>query len=675
MYEEYLKLLEQAEYHTKKYYIDDDPEISDYDYDMLMQKIKRIEKEHPEWVKKDSPTQKVGGKAKRTAGVLVPHRVKMLSLQDVFTKEEVYDFANSVFATLGADAELVVETKIDGLSLSLRYQKEGKDDKDDKDDQNGNTCKLALGVTRGDGITQGEDVTANIRVIKDVVQTLKNPIDYLEVRGEVYMTNKAFDEVNEQQELLGKKIFANPRNCAAGTLRQLDSEIVRDRNLSLFIFNIQEAQGRTFKTHTEGYEYLRSNGIKTIDRYYICKSADEVWDAIQKIGEDRDSLEYGIDGAVVKLNNIDDRQKLGETSKVPKWAIAYKYPPERKETRVTDIRITVGRTGRITPTAIFEPIRLCGTTVTKATLHNQDYMDELGIGINSVISVYKSGDVIPRVESVVKHVGEPFKIPDICPECGEKAVRELDTADIKCVNPACPAQLLRTVFYFTSRDCMDVKSLGIKLIQSLIEAGYIQDYADIYYLNQHRDALISKGILGKEKNTDKVLAAIEASKTNDATMLLAALGIPNVAKSTAKEIMKRYSSILDLSTATEEELLRINDVGDITAKAITSFFKREASSKIVQKLVDAGVNMASIKKEGGSSILSGLTFVITGTLPTMGRTEASALLENAGAKISGSVSSKTNYLLCGEDAGSKLDKAKELGVKVISEEELLEMLK
>ena len=452
------ELREIINYHIDRYYNQDNPEITDYEYDMLMQELKKLEAEHPERITPDSPTQHVGGTAKREAGVLVRHRVPMLSLQDVFSKEEVMQFVESMQQQLD-HPEFVVETKIDGLSMAIRYT----------------DGVMTTAITRGDGIIQGEDVTENARVIKDVKKKLKHPIPYIEIRGEVYMTNEAFDAVNAKQELLGKKTFANPRNCAAGTLRQLDSKITKERNLSMFIFNIQETQGRTFTTHTEGYEYLKSNGVKVIENYQICTTGEEVWEAIQKIGEQRGKLGYDIDGAVVKLNNLQDRVTVGETSKVPRWAVAYKYPPEEKETVLRDIELSVGRTGRITPTAIFDPIRLCGTSVSRATLHNQDFIDDLDIGIGDTIVVYKSGEIIPKIKSVVKEKRPAgtvrFQIPDRCPVCGAPAVREKETADIKCTGISCPAQKERHIINFVGRDAMDIKGFGENYIVELVHQG------------------------------------------------------------------------------------------------------------------------------------------------------------------------------------------------------------
>ncbi len=655
-------LRKEIEYHIERYYNQDDPEITDYEYDQKMNELKRLEKEHPEYVTSDSPTQKVGGSAKREAGVLVEHNVPMLSLQDVFDRGEVENFVAEMKKQL-EDPEFVVEYKIDGLSLSLRYE----------------YGELKLAETRGDGIQYGEDVTANAKVIRDVKKKLKDKPEYLEIRGEVYMTEADFEKVNEKQELLGKKLFANPRNCAAGTLRQLDTAVTKERGLSMFIFNIQDARGISFETHTEGYEYLKKQGIRVIEEYTVCKTADEVWAAIEKIGENRGKLPYDIDGAVVKINRFSDREKLGATSKVPRWAVAYKYPPEEKETKLLDIELSVGRTGRITPTAVFEPVRLCGTSVSRATLHNQDFIDELDIGIGDTIVVYKSGEIIPKVRRVI-HEKRPagvkkFVIPNVCPVCGAKTEREKDTADIKCTSPNCPAQLERHMINFVGRDAMDIKGFGATYIMELVHLGYLKDIADIYDLKQHREELIEQGIIGKEKNTDKLLDAIEKSKQNEAFQLLTGFGIPNVGKAAAKTILKHFGSIEALMQADMESLQQVADVGEVTALCIRNYFQDENNCKIIERLKEAGVNMEMAESGSEDGRFDGVTFVITGTLPTMERKAAAALIEAHGGKVSGSVSKKTNYLLAGENAGSKLTKANDLGVSVISEEELQEMLK
>ena len=655
------ELKKTLEYHIDRYYNQDNPEITDYEYDMMMQELKALEKEHPELVTLDSPTQRVGGTAKRQAGVLVRHNVPMLSLQDVFSKEDVYHFVEEMQAQL-ENPEFVVEYKIDGLSMSLRYE-------------NGN---LVMAETRGDGINFGEDVTANAKEIKDVKTKLADAPEYLEIRGEVYMKNAAFDKVNETQELLGKKTFANPRNCAAGTLRQLDSSITKERDLSLFIFNIQQVRGREFATHTEGYEYLKSQGITVIDDYKICRTAEEVWAAICAIGENRGNLGYDIDGAVVKINRYADRERLGATSKVPRWAVAYKYPPEEKEAKLLDIELSVGRTGRITPTAVFEPVRLCGTSVSRATLHNQDFIDDLDIGIGDTIVVYKSGEIIPKVKKVCKEKREAgwkkFLIPDVCPVCGAKTEREKDTADIKCTSPNCPAQLERHIINFVGRDAMDIKGFGTVYIEELVRAGYIKDIADIFDLKNHREELIEKGIIGKEKNTDKLLEAIEKSKENDAYKLLTGFGISNVGKAAAKAIMKHFKDIESLSHASVDELQDVTDIGEVSAECIRRFFLSEENRQIIARLKEAGVNMHANESEVIASPISGKTVVVTGTLPSLGRKEAQELIEKYGGKAAGSVSKKTDYVLAGEAAGSKLTKANEIGIPVLNEEQFKNLL-
>ncbi|WP_282144850.1 NAD-dependent DNA ligase LigA [Thomasclavelia cocleata] len=658
----YKELKEVIWYHNDRYYNQDNPEISDYEYDMLMQELKALEIKHPEYISDDSPTQKVGGEAKREAGVLVKHNVPMLSLQDVFSKEEVEEFIKDMKEQL-EDPTFVVEYKIDGLSLALRYV-------------NG---KLDVAITRGDGILEGEDVTVNAKVIKDVKKTLKDPIEYLEVRGEVYMTNEAFDKVNEMQEIKGKKLFANPRNCAAGTLRQLDSKITKERDLSMFVFNIQDVRGKEFNSHSEGYEYLKQQGIKIIEDYKICKTADEVWQAIVAIGENRDKLDYDIDGAVVKIDSFADRRKLGNTAKVPRWAIAYKYPPEEKETKLLEIELSVGRTGRITPTAIFEPIRLCGTTVTRATLHNQDFIDDLDIRIGDTIVVYKSGEIIPKIRRVVKEKRSaksvPYVIGDKCPVCGAPAMRIADNADIKCTNHSCPSKLIRNIVNFVGRDAMDIKGFGFAYVETLVEHGYLKDLSDIYGLIDKRQELLDKKIIGLVKSTDNLLNAIEGSKNNDASKLLTSLGISNVGKSAAKSLMKKFKSIDNLMKASYAQLVEVNDIGDISAMAIINYFKNSDNQAVIQRLKDYGVNMEVNEEADSDNRFEDMTFVVTGTLPTLSRKQASELIEKHGGKVAGSVSKKTNYLVAGENAGSKLTKAQSLKINVINEETLLEMVK
>lgn len=648
-------------YHNDLYYNQDNPEIEDAQYDELMRQLKKLEAENPELITKDSPTQRVGGVAKREAGVLVKHDVPMLSLQDVFSAEEVETFVDNMQKELD-NPEFVVEEKIDGLSLALRYV----------------DGELKLAVTRGDGVVQGEDVTANAMQIKDIKKKLKEKLPYFEVRGEVYMTREAFSLVNEKQELLGKRLFANPRNCAAGTLRQLDSKITKERNLSMFIFNLQKVEGIELKSHTQAYEFMHKQGMKIIHSYKVCKTKEEVLQAIEEIGNRRGDLDYDIDGAVVKINDFAQREKLGATSKVPKWAIAYKYPPEEKETKLLNIELSVGRTGRITPTAVFEPVWLCGTKVERATLHNQDFIDDLDIRIGDTIKVYKSGEIIPKVRCVIKEKrpqdSKPFIIGDTCPVCNAHTIHD-DKADIRCSNPHCPAQIERWIINFVGRDAMDIKGFGMMYIKTLIENGYLKDPADIYYLHNYRDELIAKGLIGKEKNTDKLLNAIEKSKQNAPWRLLTGLGILNIGKSASRSLINHFHSFDDIAKATEEEIKQVADIGEISAKLVYEFFHDEENIALLNKLKEANVNMAEEKTEKTSDKFQGLTFVLTGTLETMGRSEASEIIQSLGGKASGSVSKKTSYVIAGANAGSKLTKAESLGVKIITEQEFLAMVK
>lgn len=655
------RLRKEIRHHNNCYYNNDEPEISDYEYDQLMLQLKKLEADYPELVTKNSPTQMVGGNARREAGVLVAHDVPMLSLQDVFSRQEVEEFVTSAIEQLDKP-EFVVEEKIDGLSLALRYR----------------DGILAQAITRGDGIIQGEDVTDNAKVIKDIKEKLKEPLPYFEIRGEVYMSREAFAKVNARQELLGLKQFANPRNCAAGTLRQLNSKVVKDRQLSMFVFNLQRVEGREFASHTEAYEFMKKQGIKVIHNYQVCHTASEVMGAIDRIGASRGELPYDIDGAVVKLNSFAQRQALGETSKVPRWAVAYKYPPEEKETKLLNIELSVGRTGRITPTAVFEPVQLCGTRVERATLHNQDFIDGLDIRIGDTIKVFKSGEIIPKVRSVChekRPVGTvPFLIGDSCPVCGHKAVREVDTADIKCTNPSCPAQLENHIINFVSRDAMDIKGMGEQNIHALIEGGYIQDIADIFNLAVHRDELIAKGVIGKEKNTDKLLAAIEKAKENEPQRLVTGLGIAGIGKAAARELMLHYGSIDALAEADVESIQQVRDIGSIGSQAIYEYFRDDVNGDILKRLKEYGVNMELQDTGIVDDVLAGKTVVVTGTLPTLSRNDAKNLIEAHGGKAAGSVSKKTDYVLAGEAAGSKLVKAQELGITIIDEAEFLQLI-
>ena len=658
---ELAQLRRTIRHHNVRYYNDDNPEISDYEYDQLMLRLKALEREYPELITENSPTQKVGGTAKRTAGTLVHHDVPMLSLQDVFSREEIEAFVRDIEGRM-ENPVFVVEEKIDGLSLALRYE-------------NG---MLSRAITRGDGIVQGEDVTENAKVIKDVVQKLKEPLPYFEVRGEVYMTKAAFEAVNERRQLLGLKLFANPRNCAAGTLRQLDSRITKERGLSLFVFNLQAVRGKEFQTHVEAYDFMKRQGIKVIHAYHVCRTAEEVWDAIEQIGASRGDLPYDIDGAVVKLNDFSQRESLGATSKAPRWAIAYKYPPEEKESVVRSITLSVGRTGRITPTATFDPIRLCGTTVERATLHNQDFIDDLDVRVGDTVVVYKSGEIIPKIKAVVKEKRpkgtEPFKIGDRCPVCGAKAEREADSADVKCINQACPAQVESHILNFVSRDAMDIKGLGEKNIAALIEKGFLHTIVDIFRLKEHREELVAQGVVGKEKNTDKLLSAIEEAKKNEPQRLLTGLGIPGIGKAAAAALLQHFKTLEALENASDEAILAVRDMGETSAAAIRSYFQNEGNAKICRELQQLGVATAVQERAAQGDELADMSFVVTGTLRHFGRREITELIEQHGGRVTSSVSKKTDYLVAGENAGSKLQKAEQLGVRILTEEELLQLI-
>lgn len=663
---EYTELKKTIDYHMDRYYNQDEPEISDYEYDKLMQRLKDIEAEHPEWITPDSPSQKIGGTVKREAGVKVTHNVPMLSIEDVFTQEAVSEWVDKV-QNMHPGCSFSVETKIDGLSMSLRYARE----------QDG-MLHLKLAETRGDGLI-GEDVTANALVIDDVKRVIDLPYESLELRGEVYMSHDDFERFNEEQERLEKKTAANPRNLAAGTLRQLDTSVTKSRGLKMFVFNVQSGPDEIMESHGKGMDILKTAGVPVV-YHKICNTKEEVLAAIDEIGNMRDELPYDIDGAVVKIDHVAYRQEFPAGSKYSSGHIAYKYPPEEKIVTMDDIIVDVGRTGKLTFTGIFhdpqtgKPARLCGTSVSRATLHNQDYITEMNIGIGGEYKLFKSGEIIPKLNGCVKKPEHVFEAPTLCPVCHEALIREEDTADIRCVNPACPAQLTRTVAYFTSLDCMNIMGLGETLVEALIREGYINNYTDIYTLKEHRDELVEKGIIGKEKNTDKLLAAIEKSKENTPDRLLTALGIRNVGKTTAKQIMNNYRSIPELAAADVEELLNIPDIGETTARCIYDFFHDEANMELINRFEQYGVNMVMPERTGGSDILSGKTIVVTGSFDNYSRKDMEELITSNGGKATGSVSKKTDYLVAGEAAGSKLDKANALGVKVLTIDEFLDMI-
>jgi len=662
---EYDELVAVINHHMDLYYNQDEPEISDYEYDQLMIALKAAEKEHPEWVSPDSPTQKIGGVAKREAGVKVAHAVPMLSIEDVFDKESVRAWVEKVHS-LHLGCAFSVETKIDGLSATLRYER-GEDGK----------LHLTLCETRGDGLV-GEDVTANALVIPDVKRVIDLPCESLQIRGEIYMSHEDFDRFNELQEKAGKKHAANPRNLAAGTLRQLDPSITKERGLRMFIFNIQQGPEELAESHCAGLDILASKKVPVV-YHEKCVTADEVIAAIDRIGELRSELPYDLDGAVVKIDETALRNDFPAGSKYSSGHIAYKYPPEERVVVMDEIIVDVGRTGKLTFTGVFhdpetgKPARLCGTSVSRATLHNQDYITEMKIGLGGTYRLFKSGEIIPKLNGCVSEPEEVFVAPAHCPVCGAKLIREEDTADIRCVNPACPAQMSRAISYFTSRDCMNIMGLGETLIDTLCNEGYLKSCADIYHLWEHRNELVEKGLVGKEKNTDKLLSAIEDSKKQSPVNVLTGLGIRNVGKAAAKEIMKHYASLQELRKASAEDLTAINDIGATTASCLVDFFAEPVNRAMLDDLFDSGVNF-SMPEEETTEKLAGMTIVVTGTLPTLGRKEVTELIEKNGGKCAGSVSKKTALVVAGEAAGSKLTKAQELGIRVIDEAELLRMI-
>lgn len=647
------ELREIINYHNKRYYEMDEPEIEDFEYDRLLHELIDIEEKYPQLLTADSPTHRVGGKADGQFTPVV-HTVPMESLQDAFSLDDVYAFDKRVKEAVG-DVKYIVEPKIDGLSVSLEYE-------------NG---LLIRGSTRGDG-NVGEDVTANIRTIRAIPLKLDTELPVLEVRGEVYMPREVFLKLVEEQELNGEKVFKNPRNAAAGSLRQKNPKITSKRNLDIFLFNIQRIEGKELTGHKESLDYIKELGLHTVPFYKECASIEEAIDEINAIGEKRGSLPFDIDGAVIKVDDFDKRAEMGSTAKFPKWALAFKYPPEEKETTLLDIEINVGRTGVLTPTGIFEPTLLAGTTVSRATLHNQDFIDEKGICIGDRVIIRKAGDIIPEVLSVVAH-GEnavPYRIPDICPSCGGKVTREEGEAALRCCNPDCPNQLLRNLIHFCSRDAMDIEGLGTAVLDALIKQGLIRTAADIYLLKAEDIAKIER--MG-EKSGENLVAAAEKSKQNDLHKLIFALGIRHIGQKAGKLLSDKFDSMEKLMDATTEEIEEIDGFGHIMAESVAQFFSHSESRELIERLKELGVNMQS-KKEIKGNLFEGKTFVLTGTLATMTRSEASKIIESFGGKTSSSVSKKTDFVLVGEDAGSKLKKANDLGVTVISEEEFKNML-
>ena len=647
------ELRKTLRYHSDRYYNDDAPEIEDYEYDMMMRELKELEEKYPEYDAPDSPTKKVGGVADNSFES-VTHSVRMESLQDAFSKDELREFSNRVEDTV-SNLNYVVEPKIDGLSVSLEYR----------------DGVFLRGSTRGNGDV-GEDVSGNLRVIHNIPLKLNKSIPYIEVRGEVYMPKKSFERVVDRQIINGEKPFKNPRNAAAGSLRQKDSSVTASRGLDIFVFNIQQIEGVELSSHKESLDFIKELGFNTIPTY---KKVDNIEDAIaeiDRIGEARGSLEYDIDGAVIKVDDFSQRDILGSTAKYPKWAIAFKYPPEEKQTKLLDIEIAVGRTGVLTPTAILESVHLAGTTVSRATLHNQDFINEKGIAIGDVVTVRKAGDIIPEVLCVNEHNSNSvFKFPDVCPSCGEKVYRDEDEAAIRCINPECPAQLLRNLIHFCSRDAMDIEGLGPAIIETFVNEGMIAKTYDIYNLDFNK-ILSLEGF--KETSANNIINSVNNSKNNDLSKLIFALGIRHIGAKAGKLLADYFKDIDLVMNASVDDILQIDGFGKIMAESVVEFFSSDSTKELIAKLKEAGVNMKSTNVVKDTRF-SGMTFVLTGTLPTLKRAEASKIIESFGGKTSSSVSKKTTYVLAGEEAGSKLDKANKLGVQVISEEEFKEMIK
>lgn len=651
--QEYEALVKQVKYHNHLYYDKDAPELSDYEYDALTRRLKQLEQQFPELISEDSPTQKVGG-AVSTKFDKVQHAVRMESLQDVFDMDEVRDFDRRV-REAGLQPSYVVECKIDGLSVSLEYQ----------------DGIFVRGSTRGDGDV-GEDVTENLATITAIPKKLSNAPRFLEVRGEVYMPRDAFERLAKEQEESGRQVFKNPRNAAAGSLRQKDAAITAARGLSIFVFNVQQVEGHTLTGHQESLDYLKEMGFPVSPRYSRFENVEDVLREIEAIGTLRGTLPYDIDGAVVKVDDFEQRRRLGSTAKYPRWAVAFKYPPEEKDTVLKEIEVSVGRTGVLTPTAVFEPILLAGTTVSRAILHNEDFIREMDIRIGDTIRVRKAGDIIPEVVCVVRHEenAQPFVMPSHCPSCGAPVNREEDEAALRCVNPECPAQALRNLIHFASRAAMDIEGLGQAVAAQLVEKGYVQSAADLYTLSFEQLLTLDKF---KEKSAQNLLDAIEASKKNNLDKLLFGLGIRNIGAKAAAQLAQRFKSMQALRQASQEELEEIDGFGGVMVQSVLDFFAKDGTKDLLTRLEEAGVNMLYEGEEKGDR-LAGMTFVVTGTLAGMSRTQAEEMITQNGGKASSSVSKKTSYVLAGEAAGSKLTKAQALGIPVINEEEFLKML-
>lgn len=644
------ELCDKLNYYSYKYYVENESPVSDYEYDMLQRELKSLEEQYPEFQRPDSPTVRVGGMAENIFSP-VTHEVRMESLQDAFSFEEIDDFDRRVNDSVSSYT-YVVEPKIDGLSVSLEYE-------------NG---LFVRGSTRGDG-NVGEDITENLRTVKTVPLRLRENVT-IEVRGEVYMSKEVFLNIVKKQEDMGEEPFKNPRNAAAGSLRQKNPKITAQRNLSIFVFNVQKYDGNEFSDHKNSLDFLRSLGFVTVPFYTPCSNIIEAKNELMRIGEIRNELPFDIDGAVIKVNEFSLRRTLGSTAKFPRWAVAFKYPPEEKDTVLRDIEISVGRTGVLTPTAVFDSVLLAGSTVSRATLHNEDRINEFSLAIGDTVTVRKAGDVIPEVVGVKKHCsGEVFRFPEVCPSCGKKVFRDEGASARRCVNPECPAQTLRLIIHFCSRDAMDIEGLGEALIEVFTEKGMIKDIADIYCLEAGDIASIEG--LG-EKSSANILSAVEKSKNNDLSKLIFAFGISHIGEKAAKLLAVHFGTLENLMKATKEEILEIEGFGAVMADAVTDYFSLRQTKKLVERLISYGVNTKSLT-EVKDERFKGMTFVLTGALSKYTRDEASAIIEQFGGKTSSSVSKKTSIVLAGEDAGSKLRKATELGIKIISEDEFAVM--
>lgn len=647
------ELVEQLNYHSRLYYVENRNEISDYDYDMLQNELKELEKNYPQFLRPDSPTQRVGGEAV-SQFEKVEHTVQMGSIQDVFSFEEVRRFVDTVRETIPAPA-FVVEPKIDGLSVSLEYH----------------DGEFVIGSTRGDGFV-GENVTQNLKTVRSIPLSLPEDLPLLEVRGEVYMPRGVFEDLVKKQEENDEQPFKNPRNAAAGSLRQKDPKIAASRKLDIFVFNVQRIDGRELTAHKQSLDYLKSLGFKTIPDYKRVSTADEIIARIEEIGEVRYTLPFDIDGVVIKVDDFAQRETLGYTAKTPKWSVAYKFPPEEKNTKLLDIELNVGRTGAVTPVAVFEPIMLAGTEVARATLHNRDFIAEKNVNIGDLITVRKAGDIIPEVLCVAEKRSEGcFEFPDTCPVCGAPLVKSEDEAAVRCSDIDCPAQIFRRIVHFASKGAMDIDGLGPAIVRALLDNGLITSVADLYTIKK-ADLLELDNF--KEKSAENLINAIEKSKAQPLDRLVFALGIPNIGQASAKLLCDKFGDLDNICAASDEEIADIEGFGDIMASAVTKELAEPHMRDLIAKLAECGVN-TKYQKVQVDSRFEGKTFVLTGTLPTLKRAEAKALIEKYGGKASGSVSKKTAYVLAGEEAGSKLDKARSLGIEIITEEQFLDMIK